>query len=200
MERNFKEAIKNRRTFYSLTNKSSISDKEIEGIIDHAVLHVPSAFNSQSARIVLLLGENHRKLWDITKDTLKKIVPAEAFKKTEEKIDGAFASGHGTILYFEDQDVIKGLQGSFPSYADNFPRWSEQSSGMLQFAIWTMLEDAGMGASLQHYNPLIDDEVGITWSIPKSWKLISQMPFGIPNGSAGEKEFSDLDKRVLVFK
>ena len=200
MERNFKEAIKNRRSFYSLTNKSSISDDKIKEIIDYAVLNVPSAFNSQSARVVILLAENHQKVWNITKDILRKIVPAEAFKNTEDKINGAFASGYGTILFFEDENVIDGLQKSFPSYADNFPKWSEQSSGMLQFAIWTMLEDAGMGASLQHYNPLIDDEVSKTWNIPSSWKLISQMPFGIANGSAGEKEFSDLDKRVLIFK
>ena len=47
------------------------------------VRHVPSAFNSQSTRVVLLLGESHKKLWQIVKDALKRIVPAEAFVKTE---------------------------------------------------------------------------------------------------------------------
>ena len=41
-----------------------------------AVLHTPSAFNSQSARIVVLFGEDHKKLWDITEETLKVIVGA----------------------------------------------------------------------------------------------------------------------------
>ncbi|MFT3994007.1 MAG: nitroreductase family protein [Dysgonomonas sp.] len=199
MSRNFKEIIKNRRTYYSLSNKSSISDKEIKDIIDFAVLHVPSAFNSQTTRVVLLLGENHKKLWNITLETLRKIVPPEAFAATENKINGCFASGYGTILYYEDQEVVEGLQKSFPSYSDNFPIWSQQTAGMHQFAIWTMLEDAGLGASLQHYNPLIDAEVAKTWNINPKWKLIAEMPFGIPSAEPGTKEFSPLENRVLVF-
>lgn len=45
----------------------------------------PSAFNSQSGRVVVLFGENHHKLWNIVKDALQARVPAEAFGKTEEK-------------------------------------------------------------------------------------------------------------------
>lgn len=200
MKRDFKEAVKNRRTYYSINDKSPISDEAIKEIIDHAVLNVPSSFNSQSSRIVLLLNENHKKLWNIVKDVLKKIVPADAFPATEAKIDNAFAVGHGTILYYEDESVIKGLQNAFPSYKDNFPVWSHHTSAMHQFAIWTMLEDAGLGASLQHYNPIIDEEVAKAFNINPKWKLIAQMPFGTPTSEPGDKEFQPLDKRVLVFK
>ena len=51
---------------------------------------------------------------------------------------------------------------------------------MHQFAIWTMLEDMGLGASLQHYNPLIDDEVRRTWNLPGDWMMIAQMPLVHP--------------------
>ncbi len=200
MKRDFKEAVKNRRTYYSINDKSPISDEAIKEIIDHAVLNVPSSFNSQSSRIVLLLNENHKKLWNIVKDVLEKIVPADAFSATEAKIDNAFAAGHGTILYYEDESVIEGLQNAFPSYKDNFPVWSHHTSAMHQFAIWTMLEDAGLGASLQHYNPIIDEEVAKTFNINPKWKLIAQMPFGTPTSEPGDKEFQPLDKRVLVFK
>ena len=37
------------------------------------------------------------------------------------------------------------LQESFPTYKDNFPIWAEQTDAMHQLAVWTMLEDAGMG-------------------------------------------------------
>ena len=84
---------------------------------------------------------------------MRKRVPAEVFGKTEEKIDGCFACGYGTILYFEDMAIVRSLQESFPTYKDNFPIWAEQTDAMHQLAVWTMLEDAGMGASLQHYNP-----------------------------------------------
>lgn len=200
MEKTFKEAVLNRRSYYSIDNKVKVSDAEIKEIVNFAVTNVPSAFNSQSTRVVLLLGDNHKKLWSIVKETLRKIVPAEAFVATEAKIDGCFASGYGTVLYYEDQTVVEGLQKSFPAYAENFPGWSVQASAMHQFAIWTMLEDAGLGATLQHYNPIIDEEVAKTWNIDSNWKLISQMPFGNPTAAAGEKAFEPLDKRVKIFE
>ena len=189
MARSFKEAIQHRRTHYGIGNNSPISDNEIHEIIKTAVTHVPSAFNSQSTRIVLLLGESHKKLWEIVKDTLRKIVPAEAYK-----------AGYGTVLFFEDTAVVEGLQKQFPSYKDNFPVWSQQTSAMHQLAIWTMLEDAGFGASLQHYNPLIDEAVAKQWHINPNWKLIAEMPFGTSTQEPGEKQFAPLEERILVFK
>ena len=165
MERTFSEALKNRRSYYSITGQSPVTDQEIECIVNLAVRHVPSAFNSQSTRVVLLLGKAHKKLWNIVKDALRKIVPEAAFAKTEEKIDNSFACGYGTVLFFEDQTVVKGLQEAFPSYQENFPGWSLQTSAMHQLAVWVMLEDVGFGASLQHYNPLIDDEVRRAWNL-----------------------------------
>ena len=56
-EQSFNEAIETRRTIYNLEKTISISDEELEELIAHAVKHVPSAFNSQSTRIVLLLND-----------------------------------------------------------------------------------------------------------------------------------------------
>jgi hypothetical protein len=103
-------------------------------------------------------------------------------------------------LFFEDQAVVKNLQENFALYAENFPVWSNQSSGILQFVVWTALSEAGLGASLQHYNPLIDDKVKEAWSIPQEWKLIAQMPFGKTVTPAGEKQFQPVEDRVKVFK
>jgi predicted oxidoreductase (fatty acid repression mutant protein) len=71
---------------------------------------------------------------------------------------------------------------------------------MFQYVVWTSLELEGFGASLQHYNPLIDDEVKKEWGIPDNWKLLSQMVFGKPTAPAGEKEFKPLAERVKVFR
>lgn len=200
MKRSFGEALEHRRTYYSIIDQSPISDKEIEDIVKFAVTHVPSAFNSQSTRIVLLLGENHKKLWKIVKDALRKIVSPEAFKNTEAKIDGSFACGYGTVLFFEDQSVVKSLQEAFVPYKENFPGWALQTSAMHQLTVWTMLEDSGLGASLQHYNPLIDEEVRRAWDLSENWNLIAEMPFGLPASEPGDKAFQTLDSRVRVFK
>ena len=41
MAANFKDALKLRRTYYALSNKSLIGDPEIEDIISHVLLHTP---------------------------------------------------------------------------------------------------------------------------------------------------------------
>ncbi|WP_026476519.1 nitroreductase family protein [Alkaliphilus transvaalensis] len=195
----FRTALEKRRSIYSISKESPISDDKIIEIVNHSVKYTPSAFNSQSARVVILFGEEHNKLWDITMEALRKIVSAENFPQTESKIN-SFKAGYGSVLFFEDESVIKGLQAQFSSYKDNFPIWSQQSSGMLQFNVWTSLELEGLGASLQHYNPLIDDDVREQWKIPAHWRLVAQLPFGKPTEAAGDKNFIPVEDRVKVFR
>ncbi|UFJ40728.1 nitroreductase family protein [Brevibacillus humidisoli] len=200
MSKDFFSAVKQRRTYYGISKEAVVSDERIREIVEDAVKHTPSSFNSQSARVVLLLGEQHDKLWDITKETLRGIIKDdEQFASTAQRMAG-FRSGYGTVLFFEDNSVVEGLQQKLPLYKDNFPIWSHQSSGMLQYVIWTGLELEGFGASLQHYNPLIDDQVKKEWNIPDSWQLIAQLPFGKPTAEPGEKEFQPLQDRVKVYK
>lgn len=199
MEKDFYEILKARRTYYGIGKDSKVSDERIEEVVNAAVKYTPSAFNSQSANVVILFGENHNKLWDIAKETLRKIVPKDSFSNTENKIN-SFKNGHGTILFFEDTSITKSLQSQFELYKDNFPVWAEQSNGMLQYVIWTSLEHEGLGVSLQHYNPLIDEEVKKTFNIPDEWKLIAEMPFGNPTTEPDEKSFRPLEERVKVFK
>lgn len=199
MSNSFIELIKKRRTIYSLGNNLPVSQDRIAALIKEAVKHSPTAFNSQSSRVVVLFGENHKTLWNIVKDTLRAIVPADAFAATEGKIDNAFLSGAGTVLFFEDQSVVKGLQEQFALYADNFPIWSEQASGIAQFAVWTALSEENIGASLQHYNPVIDEQVSKAWNIPADWKLRAQLVFGSIEQEAGEKAFMDDESRFRIF-
>ena len=192
------DSIKKRRTQYCLGKILPLSQEDTELLIKEAVRLSPSSFNSQSSRVVILFGHQSDKLWSITKETLRKMLPAEAFPATEAKMS-AFAAGAGTVLFYEDQDTVKELQAKFAAYAHNFPIWSEQSSGMAQFAVWSALSNAKIGASLQHYNPLIDAEVAATWSIPSSWTLRAQMPFGSNEQGFAEKSFIPDEARFRVY-
>mgnify|MGYP000350364829 CR=1 FL=1 len=87
MKRTFAEAMAHRRSYYSIGSDLSVLDEEIVHIIREAVKNVPSAFNSQSTRIVLLLGDEHKKLWNIVKETLKARISAEV--RNVFKITGA---------------------------------------------------------------------------------------------------------------
>ncbi|WP_313563751.1 nitroreductase family protein [Ruminiclostridium cellobioparum] len=199
MSKDFYNAVRDRRSFYGISKESTVSDTRLQEIVNDAVKYAPTAFNSQSGRVMVLLGGHHDKLWDLTKEELRKLVPPENFSSTESKID-SFKNGFGTVLFFEDQSVVESLQRQFELYKDNFPVWSLESSGMLQYIVWTALELEGFGASLQHYNPLIDSSVSREWNIPSNWKLLAQMPFGKPTASPDEKQFQPLDFRVKFLK
>jgi predicted oxidoreductase (fatty acid repression mutant protein) len=95
-QKTFFDAIKERRTYYQLNKESPISDKQITDIAEKAVLHVPSSFNSQSTRIVVLLNKDHETFWDYVLEVLKSLTPEEQFPKTEQKING-FKGAYGTV-------------------------------------------------------------------------------------------------------
>ena len=200
MTKSFWEAVKGRRSIYAIGSEKTVPETKIEEIVREALLHTPSPFNSQSTRLVLLFGEEHKKLWDLTLAELEKIVSPKQFEQTAKKINDCFASGYGTIMFFEEKKIVENLCNSFPSYADRFPFWSHHTNAMHQFVIWTALEAEGLGASLQHYNPLIDDAVRNEWGLPESWQLIAQMPFGKVLAPAGDKEFGDIDERLKIFR
>ncbi|MEQ9946396.1 nitroreductase family protein [Pectobacterium aroidearum] len=193
------DIFKKRRTQYALGKNLPASQTDVTALIQEAVRLTPSSFNSQSSRVVILFGAQNDKFWQLTKDALRQVVPADAFEQTEKKLDN-FAAGAGTVLFFEDQEVVRGLQERFALYAENFPVWSEQSSGMAQFAVWTVLANSNIGASLQHYNPLIDAAVTETWNLPRDWKLRAQMPFGANAAVIGDKSFIADSERFLIFQ
>jgi predicted oxidoreductase (fatty acid repression mutant protein) len=198
MKTTFFESVENRRSIYALGKTKTVSEERVREIVEFAVKHTPSPFNSQSARVVVLFGNQSSKFWGFTKEALRKIVPPDAFKATEDKL-ASFDAGYGTILFFEDQAVVEGLQQKFEAYKEKFPVWSLQSNGMLEYVIWTALESEGLGASLQHYNPLIDEDVIKEWKLPASWKLLAEMPFGSVVAPAGIKEFNPLESRIRYF-
>ncbi len=181
------ESIKKRRSQYNLTSEN-FDEKELFKDFKEIIRTAPSSFNSLNQRIYILTGENHNKMWDITLEELKKVSPnEEAFAMTKKKIDG-FKQAYGTILFYEDLDIVRGLQNKFPLYKDNFPSWSVQQNAMLQVNFWNTISSHGYGASLQHYNPLIDERLSQEFNIPKSYKLIAQMPFGVIKEEAKIKQ------------
>ncbi|EXJ61715.1 hypothetical protein A1O7_02144 [Cladophialophora yegresii CBS 114405] len=194
----FFDAVKSRRTYYQLSGESPISDKRIHEIVDAAVTHVPSSFNSQSTRVVVLLNEEHKKLWgDIVIPIIKSVAPPEAWPTSEQKLNG-FKAGYGTILFYEEPKDVAKLQEQYPLYADKFPQWSEHTNAMHQYVLWTALEKEGFGANLQHYNPLIDEKIASTWNVPQNWSLKAQLVFGKPAADTYPKTFKPLEERVFI--
>lgn len=200
MSNQFLDLITKRRTIYAIGKNVAQSPEFLTDLIQTAVKQSPSSFNSQSSRAVILFNGEHEKFWGHVADKLKSYAKDEvSAAKTAVKMD-SFAAGVGTVLFFEDQDVVKGLQEQFPSYAENFPIWAEHSTAIAQFATWTALHTEGLGASLQHYNPIVDEQVHAEWDIPANWKLRAQLVFGSVEGEASAKDFMADQDRFKVFQ
>ena len=197
--KDLQQLIEKRRSIYSLSDQLPVSNDDVVKLIEHALLHVPSSFNSQSTRLIVLFGDDHKRLWDMTEEILRVIVgDEEKFQSTKAKITG-FKAGAGTVLFFEDQAVVRGMQEAAPLYADNFPIWADQTNAMHQYTIWTALASVDIGANLQHYNPIIDQKVAEIWNVNADWELSAQLVFGAIEQPAGDKAFKPLDERMKVF-
>ncbi|MCJ1280186.1 hypothetical protein MMC21_008013 [Puttea exsequens] len=195
----FLAAVENRRSIYQLSSSSPIPDARIKEVVTHTIKHVPSAFNSQTTRLVVLLKENHNHLWDTITSVYENLLPPDVFAKSKPRFDG-FKAAYGTILFYEDTTRMREFQEKFKTYEDKFPQWAEHTSGMHQFALWVALEAEGLGVNLQHYNPPIDGRVGKEFGVPETWNLKAQMVFGTPEGGAKEKEFGGVEERVRFFE
>jgi len=187
----FVDYLKQRRSIYALGAEISLADAEIEQLISGIIENTPSAFNSQSQKVLLLFGESHHRLWDIVGQELKKIVPEADFPRSKANID-SFRKARGSVVFFDDEGITKNLMERFPLYKHNFPVWAEQQNGMLQTNIWVALSNLAIGGSLQHYNELIEAEVKRTFAVPEGWRLIAQMPFG------SIKEIPEAQPRVPI--
>src|SRR5690606_37694276 len=102
MSANVLQHLKNRRTIYPLYRDVKLGNAELISLIQNTIKQAPSSFNSQSSRAVILLGKNQDRIWEIAKETLKAIVPADAYPATDAKLSG-FQAAYGTVLFFEDQ-------------------------------------------------------------------------------------------------
>ncbi len=197
MESKFGEIIARRRTYYSIKNESPLTDQDLEDLLKHALKYTPTAHNTQLTRIVLLLRGAHATFWDLVMDAIREANPGQDMEASEMKIS-QFRDGYGTALFYNDTRKTKESIEEMPLYKDEFESWAHHANAMLQFSVWNMLEEAGMGASLQHYNPIVDERARKQFDIDPEWELIAQMPFGVVYADTWEREFDPIDTRFMV--
>jgi uncharacterized protein len=183
------EAAKLRRSQYALGKDLPVPEARIREIVEGAILEAPSSYNSQSARIIMLSGDIHDSLWDFLMGKMQPGMKA--------MLEG-FKAAHGSILFFEDQETVARLQAEHPRNAEVFPVFSLQSSGMLQYAVWTALAHESVGASVQHFVKFTEEWARGKGIAPETWKSISQMVYGGILRPAGEKTRLPLEERLKV--
>lgn len=92
----FLEAVKARHSQYTLGNQNPIGDERVEEILRTTVQNVPSSFNAQSTRYVVLLKDEHRKLWNIVAEVLEPHIKEETREKTEGRLK-MFREAYGSV-------------------------------------------------------------------------------------------------------
>ena len=194
----YSDILKTRRSIYILNDQLPVSQAIVTGRVKEAISLSPTAFMMQDIHAVILTGDNHKKLWDkIVYNTLQKIAPAEAFKRTEIKLN-TFSQAAGTILLLRDLEAVERMKKECTTYADEMDNWSWQDLGIAMVNIWNSLAEINVGVNIQHYNPLIDDEVKATWNIPTNYQLVGQMVYGGIASRPGDKERKGDDELVRV--
>lgn len=191
---NFIDMLGMRRSVYALNEYLPIPKDKVLEIIKNVVQSVPDAFNMKSQRVLVVFGDKNKEFWNGVYNALVKISGKDF---TRDRTD-SFKAGYGTVLYFYDKKVVDEYKKNFSLYADNFDNWAMHANAMLQFALWTALSTEKIGASLQHYNPVIDEMVQQMFDVPDNWVLVAQMPFGGIKVAPEAKPKDNIDERIKV--
>jgi len=178
----FIKAIQYRRTVYPLTDKSPISDARIEEIVQEVVAIAPSSYNIQPMRVAIMLGAEHKKLWQIIRDQSLPLLAGageQVLGMMKQRFD-MFEAAYGSITFWERTTTLTEAAQTHAAAAHMFPQWSEHANGMLQILVWTAVELEGLGANLQHMNmfPPAEAEIKKVFSIPDDWVLRANLNVG----------------------
>lgn len=194
----FVELVEKRRSIYALGTDSEYSKQDIENRIREVVKQVPTAFNSQTTRAVVLFDEANVKFWDHIYDVQKNVLEGGMQDWMSGVVNGA-KKGIGTVLFFEDREAVKEM----PAQGAREEAYKQNNNANAQYAVWLALAEMDLGASLQHFNvgyeQGFDKATKKMFDLPESYEMLAQMPFGSVEQEAGEKEHIDSDVQVKVF-
>jgi len=96
----FMQTVALRRSIYALNATSPISDARILDLTHQTLRGVPSAFNSQTTRLVVLLKAEHVRFWAMARDVfLADVQDDKAKEALAAKMDG-YAKAYGSVRFF----------------------------------------------------------------------------------------------------
>lgn len=196
---NFNQLLDTRRSVYMLKNTSKINDNDLLNLLYENLKKAPSAFNTQPVFAVIASKEQHKFVWDSVSNALEKILSTEQFKKTKAKLK-VFENAYGTILLFKNTNDIEDIKKAYPGFANRQDFWGEQSFGIAAYTIWLTLADLGLGANMQHYDPLLDAAIEKEFKIPKGYVLEAEIVYGDIAINAEAKESKSQEELIKIAK
>ena len=175
-EKAFIEYLQACQPMAKLGKKVHLSQNYLSALIIEAIKSCPSVQGIQGLKFVVLYHEAHQKFWQLVEAQQRQEIPAHVFAATAYKMQ-ACQNALGTILFFEDQQVLQDLAKKQPLLAQQHPNWSAQYLGVASLAAWGILADVGLGAELLHYQGF-DHKLQKQFKLEQSWKLKAQLLFG----------------------
>lgn len=184
----FKDLLTKRRSQYAIGANTDVTAADVTAALNEVIPQVPSAFNSQATRVVVVSGENNVKLWELIKNVQKDVLDEATLNYMTPIMDGA-RDAVGTILFFEDRDAV---ESGIPANEERRLIYKNHASANAQLTTWLTLTELGLGANLQHFNigyeQGFDRRIRELLDLSESWELIAQMPFGSIEAPAADKE------------
>ena len=102
-----------RHSFYDIDNHLPIRENDVIQIIKHSLELYPSSFNTQGARLMLLFGKEHQRFWKLVENKLIESSPSDKTEAIKKRIT-SFARGNGSILFFDDREIVKKMKEKMP--------------------------------------------------------------------------------------
>ncbi|WP_195853402.1 nitroreductase family protein [Aerococcus urinae] len=194
-----KDLAAKRRSIYHIGKNTDHSAKEIVDALQAVLKDVPTAFNSQTSRIVIAFGDKHQALWDEIYQVQEGVLEGDMWEQMSGVIQGA-KEGLGTILFFEDLNEVENM----PANPERSTAYKENNNANHQYAAWLTLAELDLGATLQQFNigyeQGFDKSIRQMFDLPDSYAMLAQMPFGSIETPAGDKDYIDQDEKVRVYE
>lgn len=193
-----KDLLTKRRSHYAIGANTDVTAADVTAALNEVIPQVPSAFNSQATRVVVVSGEKNAQLWDLIKGVQQEVLDEATLNFMTPIMDGA-REAVGTILFFEDRDAV---EAGIPANEERRLVYKNHASANAQLTAWLALTELGLGANLQHFNigyeQGFDRAIRELLDVSETWELIAEMPFGSIEAPAAEKE--SIASSELVFE
>jgi predicted oxidoreductase (fatty acid repression mutant protein) len=144
-----------------------------------AARSVPAAYNRPPWHIVVV-HERSGGFWDVVEAAFRDRLGGDRLARYLDRLAG-FRGGVGAVLVYEDRTAVEEMRQACGIDHDQARAYSEQGLGMVQLALWLAIVAEGLGASLQHWEALIEDRVAAFLGLPADrFRLAATMPLGFP--------------------
>lgn len=156
----------------------AVSDETVQRILEIA-RWTPSSYNSQPWHIVVV-RERLAELWDAIEAAGRQARAGRPVERFLERLNGYRNAGAVFFIFLDRANVDEQVRITTYAPAERVESWAREAVGMLQYALWLAVVDAGLAASLHHFDSE-EEAICHFLEVPyPCFRLMGTMPVGLP--------------------